>query len=866
MRRKFLQFFAERGHQVVPSSPLVPAGDPTLLFTNAGMVQFKDVFLGTDQRSYKRATSAQKCMRAGGKHNDLEQVGRTARHLTFFEMLGNFSFGDYFKREAIGFAWEFLTRELGIDPAVLWVTVHESDDEAARLWVEVAGIDPARIVRLGDADNFWQMGDTGPCGPSSEIYVDRGPEHACGPECGLGFCDCDRYEEIWNLVFMQYDRDLSGRLTPLPRPSIDTGMGLERVAAFLQGVESNFDTDLLAPLVRQVGRLSGRPYDPGPAGLPFRVIADHVRALTFLLAEGVSFSNEGRGYVMRRILRRALRYGFLLGLDEPFLGELVDTVGETMGEAYPEVVRYRDAVKAALRREEERFLATLAQGMRVLDEKLAGLQPGQVLDGREAFMLHDTYGFPLDLTVDAARERGIGVDADGFAAAMEEQRQRARAGRAVLAERLPAPGPTRFVGYGSLSAGPVPVGALYIDDDPVERLEMGQGGLVWLPESPFYPEGGGQVGDKGRLVGPHGVFRVTDTRRQGEVIWHIGEMESGWLEAGEAVHAEVDAGLRAGAMRNHTATHLLHAALREVLGPEVRQAGSLVAPDRLRFDFTLDRPLTEAERLAVEDLVNRWILEDRPVQVEERAREEALAAGALAFFGEKYGERVRMVTVPGASRELCGGTHCRSTGEIGSFLLLEDVSVGSGARRLEAVTGWGALAQTREWRNRLMEAAGLLKTAPAEVPARIRALQADLREKDRRLTARAEREAAQAVEALLRQAETVQGFRVLVARLEGLGAAEDLRRYLDLVKGRVDVAVLAADLGGRAGLVAYAGPGPRAAGLRADGVIRRLAPLIEGGGGGRPDVAQAGGRRPEGLPAVLDESRRLLQEMLVSTG
>ncbi|MCY0881468.1 MAG: alanine--tRNA ligase, partial [Firmicutes bacterium] len=522
IRQKFIEFFQSHAHQPVPSSPLVPAGDPSLLFTNAGMVQFKDVFTGKEQRSYSRAVSVQKCMRAGGKHNDLDQVGKTARHQTFFEMLGNFSFGAYFKKEAITFAWTFLTQELHIDPEKLWVTVFETDDEAYQLWQEISTIPPERIVRMGEKDNFWMMGDTGPCGPSSEIFIDRGIEHACSDHCGLGQCECDRIEEIWNLVFMQYNRDETGTLTPLPHPSIDTGMGLERVASYLQGVDSNFDTDLLAPLIHKVEEMSGRSYDKGPAGMPFRVIADHVRALTFLLAEGVSFSNIGRGYVMRRILRRAVRFGLSLGFERPFLSKIVPVVAKVMGSAYPEIAGEQDAIRRMIDEEEERFRLTLNGGMKLLNQKLDELQAGDVLSGSDAFALYDTFGFPLDLTVDAAAERGIAVDQEGFDQAMAAQRLRARQQRTQETLGLPFLGVTEFLGYEQLTEEEIAIGALYVGSDAVHRLDTGESGWVWLPRTTFYPQGGGQVSDQGILQTAQGVMRIENVLRVGQAIWHYG--------------------------------------------------------------------------------------------------------------------------------------------------------------------------------------------------------------------------------------------------------------------------------------------------------------------------------------------------------
>lgn len=854
IREKFLRYFEANGHQRVPSSPLVPAGDPTLLFTNSGMVQFKDVFLGLEQRSYRRAASVQKCMRAGGKHNDLDQVGRTARHGTFFEMLGNFSFGDYFKREAIGLAWRFVTEELKLSPDVLWVTVHHTDDEAFQLWQDVAGVSTDRIVRLGE-DNFWSMGDTGPCGPSSEIFVDRGPDRACGPDCGLGRCECDRLQEIWNLVFMQYDRDPAGTLTPLPRPSIDTGMGLERVAAYLQGVETIFDTDLLRGLISAVERLSGKTYDSGLEGMPFRVIADHVRSISFLVAEGVSFSNEGRGYVMRRILRRAMRYGLQLGLDTPFLHRMVPDVAEVMAGAYPELASGQGTIQELIRQEEERFLLTLNSGMKVLDQKLAGLVSGDTLSGDDAFLLADTFGFPLDLTRDAAQERGVTVDEAVFEQRMQEQRQRARQDRTRTTEMLPTMPATEFLGYAGLSLSDESIEALFVDQDRVGRLEAGDSGWLYAARSPFYPEGGGQVGDTGTIETETGLLQVEDTIKAMGAAWHLISVRSGHVEAGQPAHFQVDGGRRAGAMRNHTGTHLLHAALRQVLGAGVRQTGSLVSPDRLRFDFSYPAPLSSEQITQIETLVNAWILEDIPVSTDFLAKEEALEGGALAFFGDKYGETVRVVTVPGASQELCGGTHCSRTGQIGLFAIVEDVSVGGGSRRIEAVTGFNALAQFSRQRALIDNLSPVFQGLdPEQWRGRVEGLVQEIKryeslreDEERGRRRRLGRD-------LAAEAQAAGDLRFVVAEVAA-DSSEALREVLDGVKGEVDGAILAARHGQRASLVVYFGDKVRGRGFVAKDLVQPLSRAIDGGGGGRDDLAQAGGRSPDGIPQLLQEAR-----------
>lgn len=863
IRQKFIQYFQDRGHQRVPSSPLVPAGDPTLLFTNAGMVQFKEVFLGQDQRSYRRAVSVQKCMRAGGKHNDLDQVGRTARHQTFFEMLGNFSFGDYFKREAISLAWTFLTEDLGLEQDKLWVTVFETDGEAYELWKEFVNSD--RIVRMGEKDNFWSMGETGPCGPCSEIFVDRGLKYACGPDCGLGRCDCDRIQEIWNLVFMQYDRDVHGNLTPLPKPSIDTGMGLERIAAYLQGVDSNFDTDLLFPLIQEVSRLTKKPYHSGSEGMAFRVIADHIRAVTFLVAEGVSFSNEGRGYVMRRILRRAVRYGMTLGLDEPFLFKLVPIVGDIMGGAYPELLSGQSTISQLIHDEEERFFLTLSAGMKVLEEKLDQLKAGQTMAGEDAFLLYDTFGFPLDLTQDAAEERGIHVDHEAFDRAMAEQRRRARANRGKAGVILPDVGPSEFRGYEHLEM-PCQVGILFLGPDRVERLETGESGWLWMKETPFYPEGGGQVGDAGLVESGTGLFRVEDTLKSQGAIWHYGTVEKGVLQAGQKGRALVDRAKREGAMRNHTATHLLHAALREVLGGGVHQTGSLVSPERLRFDFSYGSPLSPDQIQRIEDLVNQWILDDRAVSTDLVDKETALSRGALAFFGDKYGETVRVVSIPGASQELCGGTHCRHTGQIGLFSVIQETSVGSGVRRVEAVTGFNALRHVRQLQAVTGKMLDVFKgTTMDNVTERAEELQAQVKRMETSLADAARREKEAAGRELARQALQVGSWSVLVAEAQA-GSMEELRQVLDGAKPLVAGAVLAARHDDRASLLVYLGGELREQGLRANDVVRQLAPIIHGGGGGRPDMAQAGGKHPEGISDLLSKARKLVSQGIIVEG
>ena len=845
IRQAFLDYFAARGHAVVASSPLVPANDPSLLFTNAGMVQFKDVFLGRETRDPPRAASAQRCLRAGGKHNDLENVGYTARHHTFFEMLGNFSFGDYFKEEAIAYCWEFLTDTLALEPARLWVSVYEEDDEAARLWCEGVGVDPKRLVRLGAAENFWAMGDTGPCGPCSEVYYDHGAAVPGGPPGADP--DSERYVEIWNLVFMQYRRDAGGGLEPLPRPSVDTGMGLERIAAVLQGVADNYATDLFAPLLGAVAARAGRT--DAASG---RVIADHLRAAGFLLMDGVLPSNEGRGYVLRRIVRRALRHGSKLGLDGPFFHELVAPLVQAMGAAHPELAAAQERIEAELAAEEERFAQTLQTGLRVLDDGLAQLQ-GKTVPGELAFLLYDTYGFPLDLTRDAARERGLEVDEADYGRRMEEQRERAR-GAAQFAVDYAQLGEVaqdgRFSGYERL-AQDTEVVALYRDGRSVQELAAGEEAVAVLAETPFYAEAGGQVGDTGRLSGPGGEFEVGDTQKHGQAHLHVGRMGRGRLRVGDAVAAEVDAARRQSVVLNHSATHLLHAALRRVLGEHVAQKGSLVAPDRLRFDFAHPRPVAPEELRRIEEMVNAAVRANWEVTAATMGYDEALAAGALAFFGDKYGDRVRVLRMGDFSTELCGGTHVRRTGDIGLFRLAGETGIAAGVRRIEALTGATAHRQALEQQATLARAAELLKTAPGEVLEKLGRLAARKQELERELERLQGQRARQAGADLAAQAVEVDGMRVLAARLDDADA-KSLRAALDRLKERLGSAavVLGAARGGKVALVAGV-TADQCGRLPAGELVSAVAAQVGGRGGGRPEMAQGGGDRPEALDAAL---------------
>ncbi|HHH46768.1 MAG TPA: alanine--tRNA ligase [Thiotrichales bacterium] len=870
IRRTFLDFFEQKGHAIVPSSSLVPANDPTLLFTNAGMVQFKDVFLGRETRPYTRAASAQRCVRAGGKHNDLENVGYTARHHTFFEMLGNFSFGDYFKREAIAYAWELLTEVFRLPPERLWVTVYAEDDEAADIWLEEIGIDPARFTRIGDkpggaryeSDNFWAMGDTGPCGPCSEIFYDHGPEVPGGPP-GSPDEDGDRYVEIWNLVFMQYNRDAEGNLHPLPRPSVDTGMGLERLAAVLQGVHSNYEIDLFRHLIAAAAEVLGtRETD----NVSLRVIADHIRSCAFLITDGVLPSNEGRGYVLRRIIRRAIRHGYLLGAKEPFFYRLVAPLAEEMGDAYPELVAARPQVERVLRQEEERFAETLEKGMALLEEAIAGLE-GKVIPGELVFRLYDTYGFPVDLTADIARERNLTLDMAGFEHEMAAQRERARTASRFEVDYnagLKVDVCTEFTGYEHLVER-ARIEALYRNEDAVERLRAGEKGVVVLDHSPFYAESGGQVGDTGVIETATARFRVTDTQKSGHAILHIGEVEEGELVVGEEVEARVDEARRRAVMLNHSATHLLHAALRRVLGEHVQQKGSLVGPDRLRFDFSHFEPLTEAQLREVEHLVNEQIRRDLEVEARIMPLEEARRTGAMALFGEKYGDEVRVLQMGDFSIELCGGTHVRRVGEIGLFKIVSESGIAAGVRRIEAVTGEKALEYAEDIESRLHHIAALLKAPPEQADEKV----AQLLERQRTLEKELERLraklAASQGSALTDRTVEVEGIPVLATRLEDGTPVKVLRETLDQLRNRLGsgVVVLGTVNEGKVNLVAGVTKDLTDR-IHAGNLIRAVAERVGGKGGGRPDMAQAGGNRPEQLEAALAAVPELVKSHLAS--
>jgi alanyl-tRNA synthetase len=853
IREKFLKFFESKGHTIVRSSPLVPGNDPTMLLTNSGMVQFKDVFLGLDTRPYSRATTVQRCVRAGGKHNDLENVGYTARHHTFFEMLGNFSFGDYFKRDAINYCWELLTKVYMLPAEKLTVTVYFEDDEAYDIWANEIGVPKERIIRIGDnkgaryaSDNFWQMADTGPCGPCTEVFYDHGADIWGGPP-GSPEEDGDRFIEIWNLVFMQFNRDESGTLTPLPKPSIDTGMGMERLAAVLQHVHSNYEIDLFQALIKASARETGATDLENNS---LKVIADHIRAASFLIVDGIIPSSEGHGYVLRRIIRRALRHGHKLGQTKPFFHKLVADLDIEMGEAYPELREAKERVAQVLKTEEERFGETLENGMKILEAQLA--KDARNLDGATAFTLYDTYGFPLDLTADICRERNVTLDEAGFAAAMEQQKKTARAaGKFKMAAKVEYAGEkTKFVGYESLAHN-THVLALYAEGVKVEELQAGQEGIVVLDTTPFYAESGGQVGDQGVIRSDGKLFEVEDTLKiQAEVFGHHGVLREGSLKVGDTVDAQVDTVKRARTIRNHSATHLMHKALREVLGSHVQQKGSLVDPDKTRFDFSHGAPLTADEIAKVEMIVNQEILENHATQAQHMTFDDAVKHGAMALFGEKYGDTVRVLDI-GSSKELCGGVHVTRTGDIGLFKIVSEGGVAAGIRRVEAVTGEGALALVQSINRKLQEAAGALKTSPDELPSRIAQVQDQVKSLEKEVAALKSKLAAGQGDELVTRAIDVNGIKVLAATMEGADVTA-LRETMDKLKDKLKTAaiVLASVADGKVSLIA--GVTKDATGkVKAGELVNFVAQQVGGKGGGRPDMAQAGGTDPAGLPQAL---------------
>ena len=859
LRQAFLDYFKANDHEVVASASLVPVDDPTLLFVNAGMVPFKEVFLGNEKRGYVRATSSQRCVRAGGKHNDLENVGYTARHHTFFEMLGNFSFGDYFKREAIGYAWDFLTNILQLPAEKLWVTVFDEDEETADIWLNEIKVDPNRFSRIGARDNFWSMGDTGPCGPCSEIFYDHGADVPGGPP-GSPEEDGDRYVEIWNLVFMQYDRDKQGVLQPLPKPSVDTGMGLERLAAVMQGVHSNYDIDLFQQLIKSAAAITATA---DLADNSLRVIADHIRSCSFLIVDGVLPSNEGRGYVLRRIIRRAVRHGYQLGVKQLFFYRLVATLAAEMGSAFPELLQQQAHVERILKLEEERFAETLEQGMRILEEDLEAMQ-GTEIAGETVFKLYDTYGFPIDLTADIARERGLDIDHEGFEQAMNEQRTRARAASqfaAGHAGELQVDGETVFTGYEKL-ADESHVLALFHEGAAVDRLATGQSGIVVLDRTPLYAESGGQVGDRGRFETASARFEVQDTQKQGAAITHIGTVTEGVLSVGDSANVYVDCERRQAVILNHSGTHLLHAALRHVLGDHVQQKGSLVNAERLRFDFAHYEPVTPEQLSEIEDLVNAQIRSNAMAETRVMSMDAAVESGAMALFGEKYGDEVRVLSIGDFSVELCGGTHVNNAGDIGLLKIVSETGIASGVRRIEAVTGATALQWVTENEKRLQRIAEMLKGSREDAEEKVAQLQDRHRLLEKELQQLKGKLASNQGSDLASQAVEINGIKVLAARMDGADS-KVLRETLDQLKNKLGSAavVLAAVKGNKITLVAGV-TSDQTGSIKAGELVNQVAQQVGGKGGGRPDMAQAGGNQPEHLDAALQSVQQWVQQQL----
>jgi len=867
IRRSFFEYFGKNGHTVVPSSSLIPQDDPTLLFTNAGMVQFKRVFTGEEGRRYKRAVSIQKSLRAGGKHNDLENVGFTSRHHTFFEMLGNFSFGDYFKKEAIEMGWEFLTSVLGLPADKLWVSVYKKDDEAYELWQKMIGIPQERLVRLGEKDNFWQMGDTGPCGPCSEILIDQGIETGCGrPECSVG-CECDRYLELWNLVFMQFERKSSGELIPLPKPSIDTGMGLERITAVVQGVKSNYDSDLFMPLIKAISREAGVPYDSAHT-VSIRVIADHLRAATFLISDGVMPANEGRGYVLRRIMRRGARHARLIGIHEPFLYRNADHVIDLMKGHYPELYMNREIISTVIHREEEGFINTLEQGMKILDEVITEVKERgtKTIPGETLFKLYDTYGFPLDITAEIARENELVLDEAGFRNAMDTQRERAR--RAWVGEEKIKPiyhslkslVATEFVGYEHIeSRGKV--AAIIKDGVNVERADSGAEIEVIFDKTPFYGESGGQVGDKGVGIGPEGGIDIVDTIKPLDIIVSKAHVNNGSIVVGEEWVLKVNKGTRQGTARSHTATHMLQAALKQILGEHVKQAGSLVAPDRLRFDFLHFKPLSEGEIRDIEGILNEKIMDNVPVITDVMDIDNALKAGATALFGEKYGDKVRVVQVQDFSKELCGGTHCKATGDIGVIKIISESGIASGVRRIEAFTGEASLKYLNDTEVRLEEICEAVKANPDDVAAKTDRLISTVKEQEKEIARLKEMLAASKAKDVTSEIREVAGIKVLSKKVDGMNI-DELRNFGDSLRSRIGSGIVSvgAEVDGKAAILVMVTK-DLADKFNARDIINEIAGLVDGRGGGRPDMAQAGGKRPEGLNEALNKVAEVVEKM-----
>jgi len=865
IRQRFLDYFSGKGHEIVPSSSLVPHGDPTLMFTNAGMVQFKNVFLGNESRPYSTATSSQKCVRAGGKHNDLENVGHTARHHTFFEMLGNFSFGDYFKKKAIGYAWEFLTVDLKLDPERLFVTVFEDDDDAAGIWLNDIGIAKNQLARIGAKDNFWSMGDTGPCGPCSEIFYDHGEDIPGGPP-GTPEEDGDRYIEIWNLVFMQYDRDEEGTLNPLPKPSVDTGMGLERIAAVLQGVHNNYDIDLFRHLIAAACDVTGVTFgESNEKDVSLRVLADHLRSVSFLLADGVLPSNEGRGFVLRRILRRACRHGRLLGMHEAFIYKLVDALVREMGDHFTELKEAQANIEQVIRIEEERFIKTLDKGLKLVEQAVDAAGAGGTIPGETLFTLYDTFGFPTDLTADILKGRDIHLDMDGFETCMEEQRQRARAawggsGESAIPKALfelrEQHGPTEFLGYSTMVAEGV-ISGLIQGEDAVETLSEGEEGWLIANQTPFYGESGGQVGDTGVISAGDAVFTVSDTKKLlSDLFVHVGKVTYGTISRGGTAHFEVESERRNAIRRNHTATHLMHAVLREVLGEHVKQAGSLVNAERLRFDFSHHQPVSVADKAEIEAKVNAAIWANDPVDTNIMTQDEAVASGAMALFGEKYGDEVRVVSA-GFSTELCGGTHVSRTGDIGPFRIISETGIAAGVRRIEALTGDAAYQSFVADADKLNDVASKVKVRPFEAADAVAALQAKLKETEKELLSLKSKASTGVLDELINTAQDVNGIKLLTAEVKDVA---DMRDFMDKAKGKLKsgVIVFGQVKGEKVQLVAGVTKDLTDK-FHAGNIVREVAQLCGGKGGGKPDMAMAGGTEPDKLQDALAIVTELLK-------
>jgi len=872
IRSRFLKYFEKNGHSVVDSSTLVPKDDPSLLFTNAGMVQFKKVFLGQEKRAYNRATTSQKCLRVGGKHNDLENVGRTARHHTFFEMLGNFSFGDYFKADAIKFAWDFITKELKLPKEHLYVSIYKDDDEAGELWQKVAGVPAERIYRLGEKDNFWSMGDTGPCGPCSEIYVDQGVDMACGPDCGIGKCDCDRFLEIWNLVFMQYDQAADGTRTPLPRPSIDTGMGLERIAAVVQGKRSNFETDIFRALISFVADKAHVKYRADhDTDTALQGIADHSRSIAFLITDQILPSNEGRGYVLRRLIRRAFRFGRLIGLTEPFLHDTARQVVQQMRDAYPELLSNQEFMARVIKEEEERFSQTLDKGLVILEEELARIKNTREagITGEFAFKLYDTYGFPLDIVNDVAEKHGVTVDEPGFMACMKEQKTRAKKAWKGSGEKdvasmfqglLEAGVKTKFTGYARFEDEGRIVALLNGEGEAVDKLEQGAGGWLVAASTPFYGESGGQEGDLGEVSTTTGGADVLETvKPAGDLTVHKIFVNEGEIAPGQTAILTVNARSRMASSRNHTATHLLHAALRQVLGDHVKQSGSLVGPERLRFDFTHIAPMTPQEIVRVEQLVNRAILDDIPVGREFVSQKEAVARGAMALFGEKYGDTVCLVEVPGVSMELCGGTHLMSTGQAGSFVILSETGVAAGIRRIEAATGWNVLNYLQGLRQEMGEVQAVLKARPEEVAARAKAMSAQVKTLQKDMERLQTKLASGEGGARMNEVEEIAGVKVIAVKAE-TASIKSLREQMDALKSKLPsgVALIVAPTDDGKVTVLLSVSKDLHGRFTAPQLIKDVAAEVGGSGGGRPDMAQAGGADASGMDRAVAKLKELV--------